>query len=88
MRGALKQRSKGSWTLTFDTGHNVSGKRQRQTVTIRGTKRQAEARLAELIHKVGSGEYSNPIKVTLGGFLAQWLQDHALPNLSSETAHG
>ena len=64
MRGSIKQRSKGSWTLTFDTGHNVSGKRQRQTVTIRGTKRQAEARLAELIHKVGLGEYSNPTKVT------------------------
>jgi hypothetical protein len=86
MRGALKQRSKGSWTLTFDTGHNVSGKRQRQTVTIRGTKRQAEARLAELIHKVGSGEYSNPTKVTVGGFLKQWLQNHVWPNLSPETA--
>ena len=49
MRGAVKQRSKGSWTLTFDTGHNVYGKRRRQTVTIRGTKRQAEARLAEPI---------------------------------------
>ena len=86
MRGTLKQRSKGSWTLTFDTGLDTTGKRRRQTVTIRGTKRQAEARLAELVHKVGSGEYSNPSKVTLGGFVEQWLRDHAWPNLSPETA--
>ena len=86
MRGTLKQRNRGSWTLTFDTGLDTTGKRRRQTVTIRGTKRQAEARLAELVHKVGSGEYSNPSKVTLGGFVEQWLRDHAWPNLSPETA--
>ena len=55
MRGTLKQRSKGSWTLTFDTGRDITGKRQRQTVTIQGTKRQAEARMAELIHQVDGG---------------------------------
>ena len=86
MRGTLKQRSRGSWTLTFDTGLDTTGKRRRQTVTIRGTKRQAEARLADLVHKVGSGEYSNPSKVTLGGFVEQWLRDHAWPNLFPETA--
>jgi hypothetical protein len=59
MRGTLKQRSKGSWTLTFDTGRDTTGKRCRRTVTVRGTKRQAEGRLAELVHQVDTGGYVN-----------------------------
>ena len=88
MRGALKQRSKGSWTLTFDTGHNVSGKRQRQTLTIRGTKRQAEARLAELIHQVDGGGYVKPGSSTVGAYLQQWLEDYAHTHVRATTLEG
>ena len=57
MRGTLKQRSKGSWSLTFDAGRDQTGKRRRQTITVRGTKRQAEARLAEMVPQVDTGGY-------------------------------
>ena len=76
MRGSIKQRSKGSWTITFDTGRDITGKRQRQTVTIQGTKRQAEARLAELVHQVDTGAYVKPSMETVGTFLQRWLDDY------------
>ena len=76
MRGTLKQRSKGSWTLTFDAGRDQRGKRRRQTVTVRGTKRQAEARLAELVHQVDTGAYVKPSMETVGTFLQRWLDDY------------
>ena len=88
MRGTLTQRSKGSWTLTFDTGRDITGKRQRQTVTIRGTKRQAEARMAELIHQVDGGGYVKPGSSTVGAYLQQWLEDYAHTHVRATTLEG
>jgi len=88
MRGTLKQRSKGSWTLTFDTGRDITGKRQRQTVTIQGTKRQAEARMAELIHQVDGGGYVKPGSSTVGAYLQQWLEDYARTHVRATTLEG
>ena len=88
MRGTLKQRSKGSWTLTFDTGRDITGKRQRQTVTIQGTKRQAEARMAELIHQVDGGGYVKPGSSTVGAYLQQWLEDYAHTHVRATTLEG
>jgi integrase len=86
MRGTLKQRSKGTWTLWLDLPRGTDGKRRRQTLTVQGTKKQAEAKLAELVHQLDTGDYSQPNKSTLGVFMAQWLRDYAWPNLSPETA--
>ena len=87
MRGTLKQRSKGSWTIILDMGPDPdSGKRRQQWHTVKGTKKQAEAKLVELIHQLDTGHYSRPTKQTFGDFLTQWLQDYAWPNLSPETA--
>ena len=88
MRGTLKQRSKGSWTLTFDTGRDITGKRQRQTVTIQGTKRQAEARMAELIHQVDGGGYVKPGSSTVGAYLQRWLEDYAHTHVRATTLEG
>ena len=88
MRGTLTQRSKGSWTLTFDTGRDITGKRQRQTVTIRGTKRQAEARMADLIHQVDGGGYVKPGSSTVGAYLQQWLEDYAHTHVRATTLEG
>ena len=87
MRGTLKQRSPGSWTIILDAGRDPStGKRRQQWHTVKGTKREAEKRLAELVHQVDTGDYSSPSKVTVGAFLERWLTDYAWPNLSPETA--
>ena len=49
MRGHIKQRSKGSWTIVLDLGRDPStGKRRQQWVTHRGTRKEAEKKLAEL----------------------------------------
>ena len=43
MRGHIKQRSKGSWSIVLDLGRDPStGKRKQQWVTVRGTKKEAE----------------------------------------------
>ena len=57
MRGSMKQRSRGSWTLILDLGYvedPCTGRRKRrqQWMTVRGTKRDAETRLNTLLTDV------------------------------------
>ena len=87
MRGSIIKRSKDSWTVILNLGRDPStGKRKQQWVTVKGPKKAAEKRLAELQHQLDTGSYIKPDKVTLGSFLDRWLQDYAWPNLSAETA--
>jgi len=89
MRGHIKQRSKGSWTIILDLGRDpATGKRKQQWVTIRGTKREAEKKLAELQHQLDVGTFVKPAKTTLGEFLDSWLTGYAWPNVAPRTAEG
>lgn len=63
MRGSIAKRGAESWRLRFDVGVHPNGKRKVQSVTIKGTKRQAEAKLAELLHSVDKGTYVEPNKI-------------------------
>lgn len=74
MRGHLQQRSKGSWTIWIDLDRNPdTGKRQRQTLTVRGTKKEAEAKLSGLLHNLDTGLPIENSKVTVKGYLESWL---------------
>ena len=51
MRGHITKRGKYSWTIVLDLGRDsATGKRRQQWVSIKGTKKDAERRLAELLH--------------------------------------
>lgn len=65
MRGNITRRGENSWRLRFDVGAHFNGRRKVQSVTVRGTKRQAQAKLAELLHSVDRGTYVEPSKITV-----------------------
>ena len=69
MRGTILKRAKGSWTIIIDVGKHPDGRRKQQWNTVKGSKRDAERRLAEILNKVNSGLYIRPSKDTLGSFL-------------------
>lgn len=78
MRGSVKQRAPGSWTLTFDLGYRLNPKtglrqRRQKTVTFRGTKRAAQTRLTELLRSANRGELIEPSTLTLAEWLTKWL---------------
>jgi len=79
MRGSLKQRYKGSWSIILDLGFEpdpVTGvpKRKQKWVTFRGTKKQADAKLTELLGAANDGTFVEPSKITLGAWLREWLE--------------
>ena len=89
MRGHIKQRSKGSWSIVLDLGRDhATGKRKQQWVTVRGTKKEAESKLAELQHQLNTGEFVKTSKLTVREFLTQWFQDYVKTNARPATAEG
>lgn len=89
MRGHIKKRYKNSYTIVIATGNDpVTGKPKQRWFSCKGTKREAEQRLAELVHELDTGALEKPGKITLGDFLQRWLAEYAQPNLAPRTSEG
>lgn len=89
MRGHIRKRSKNSYTIVLSLGFDpLTGKRKQQWISIKGTKKDAEKRLNELLHNLDNGTFMKPGKTTLGEFLERWLKDYAWPNLAPRTVEG
>jgi integrase len=89
MRGHIIKRGKNSYSLAISLGRDATtGKYKYQWVTVKGTKKDAERRLAELLHQLDTGTFMKPSKTTLAEFLERWLKDYAWPNLAPRTAEG
>lgn len=69
MNGNITQRGKRSWRLKFDT-NGQDGQRNTQYVTVRGTKKDAQQKLAELLAAVGKGAFVEPTKLTIADHVA------------------
>ncbi|MFC1938087.1 tyrosine-type recombinase/integrase [Chloroflexota bacterium] len=89
MRGHIVKRYTDSYTIVFELGIDpTTGKRKQQWVSVKGTKKDAEKRLAELLHQLDTGTYLKPGKTNLAEFLERWLKDYVWPNLAPRTAEG
>jgi len=89
MRGHIVKRYKNSYTIVLNLGIDpTTGKKKQQWVSVKGTKKEAEKRLAELLYQLDNGTFMKPGKTTLAEFLSRWLKDYAWPNLSPRTAEG
>lgn len=88
MKGNITRRGKNSFRLKFDAKADpVTGKRRVQYVTFRGTKREAQIKLAELIAAVGKGNYVEPSKTAVAEFVrARVDQWEAAGDISARTA--
>jgi len=73
VRGKIKQRSKGSWTIILDLPRGEDGRRKQQWLTIHGTKRSAERKLAELLSNLDQGVLPDTGKLKLKEYLESWL---------------
>lgn len=88
-RGHLQQRSPGSWTVWVSAGVDpATGKRRRMATTVRGTKRDAERKLTEMLATLDKGTYLKPTKITVADFLRQWLDSYVAANLRARTWEG
>jgi len=73
MKGTLTKRSKNSWTIRVDLGRKPNGKRNQVSKSVKGTKKDAEAVLNEMLHSYNTGTYVEPSKMTIEEYLTYWL---------------
>jgi len=90
MKGSICQRTKGSWEITIDIDKDpATGKRLRHFESVKGSKKDAQRRLAELQVEVEKGTYvKSAHNLTLADYLTEWLQGHAELHCRPRTAEG
>jgi integrase len=87
MKGHIRERSPGHWAIVIDVYDPETGKRRQKWHSFKGTKREAQAKQAELLAALGKGEYIEPNKTTVTGFVqARVDQWEAAGDISARTA--
>ncbi len=77
MQGHIRKQGKNSWSVIICTGRDpATGKYKYKWHTVNGTKKDAQAKLAELLHQMNTGAYVEPAKMTFGQYLDKWLADY------------
>ncbi|GIW19421.1 site-specific integrase [Tepidiforma sp.] len=85
MRGSIQRRGNLTWRISIELDRDpLTGRRRRRSETFHGTKRDAEARLARLIHEHETGLAVDPSRITVAEWLRQWLAQRA-PQLRPTT---
>ncbi|MFC1861257.1 tyrosine-type recombinase/integrase [Chloroflexota bacterium] len=86
MKGHIYQRTKGSWTVIYDWPvDSLTGKRRQKSQTLKGTKRDAERALREILSSIEQGAYVKPSKMTVGEWMIQWLDSYVNTNTTKRT---
>lgn len=82
----IHRRSAGTWEVSLELGRDPrTGKRERRTFTVRGSKREAEQAAAAQVAAIAGGAFVDPSKETVEQFLRGWLRDYVEPSLALRT---
>ncbi len=75
MKGSITERRPGVFTLKWDLGRDpITGKRRQRYCTVKGGRRDARGKLAEIIASIRQAKYVDPSKITLGDCADEWLE--------------
>jgi integrase len=85
MRGSLRRRGDDSWEIRLSLGKSMTtGRWLQKSVTVHGTKKDADREMRKLLHSLANGTYVEPEKVTVGEFCERWLRDYIKPSGRAE----
>jgi len=88
-RGYIRQRGNDIYNVAVSLGKDMkTGKYKYQWNTVRGSRKDAERKLTELLHQVDTGKLIRPGKIHLKEYLEKWLSDYVWPNLAPRAAEG
>jgi integrase len=76
MRGSISRRG-DAWMLKVERPRRTDGRRKYAYDTVHGPKKEAERRLAEMVHEIVGGTFFEPTKMSVGEFLDQWFEQTA-----------
>jgi len=85
MAGQIIKRGDKTWLVRVFTGRDGNGKRCYRNKTIKGNKKDAETYLSATLTQISAGTLVEPLKLTVGEYLDQWLTTAAKPRLRERT---
>ena len=89
MRGHIRKLGKRSWAIVVDVGHHpTTGKRKQEWIPVKGTKKDAERRLPEVLRELEEGTFVKPSHLTVSEYLTQWMRDYVAITVRPTTARG
>ncbi len=68
-RGNIRKRSRNSYEISWEDGRDSGGKRVRRYESVKGPRKNAEARLRQIFSSRDGGEYLLPNSMTFGDLL-------------------
>jgi hypothetical protein len=77
MQGTIVERAPGRWLIRAFAGRGSDGKTRHINRTIRGSKRDAQRALAQLVSGVSDGQVVAGQPMTLAQLVERWLEDIA-----------
>ncbi len=87
MRGHIRRHGDGYAVVVYLGVDPATGKKRYKWETFR-TKKEAEARLAQMLAEIERGTFIEPAKLTVGEYLARWLRDRAAVAVRPTTLEG
>ena len=85
MAGSIEKRGENTYRLVVSAGRNLDGTRARKYRTFHGTKKEAEAALAEFVTEINHGLVPEGKSITFEEFYYIWKEKYADKNLSPKT---
>jgi len=86
MPGHIRKRGKKSWAVVVDLGRDsVTGRRRQDWRSVKGTKKEAEAFLVQLLHERDQGNDIERTRLTVGQYLERWLSNYVAVNTAPAT---
>ena len=64
------------------------GKRKRRYETVRGAKKQAQARMTQIEHALNQGKHFEPTSLTVSEYMDMWMRDYAEISVRPRTLQG
>ncbi len=72
--GCIRERSPGSFEIRYTLSPDpTTGKRRTETMTVRGSRKDAEKELRKHLRGLDTGDYVEPSNITVRGYMQQWL---------------
>lgn len=85
MAGQVIKRGDRTWTVRVFQGRDANGKRRYMNKTIKGTKKDAESYRNSTLTQISTGNFVEPVKLTVDEYLEKWIAIAAKPRLRERT---
>jgi integrase len=85
--GSIKKSPSGNWELRYYVA-DQSGNRKRVSTTVKGSKKNAQAKLREVLSAVDNGSYVDKSQETVTQFADRWMHTYVATNCTLRTAKG